>query len=289
MRSAILDPVRLLAATASRWLPLVAVFSMIGAVPEVYIRANAADLFHNLDGGSFVDLDLAMAALGVLLVVLLGKLLVELVALMFAFVILADVTAGRPSDLVAGIRRLASWRLQVSWLVSGMFEQAAISTWFIGGALLLVPFGFATTAAYEEGSGLAALGRSVHLGVGVPGDRPGLRVAVPVTLGFLASAAIQSMITFASCTLSPATAEPNPAAILSGKFDLASLLPPFGPIDAVMMFALAPLTMLPTVYMITVQQMGYWAARRAEEPMVPFAASQEPPCAAVSRRSPSSP
>ena len=59
--------------------------------------------------------------------------MVELLALMFAFVILADLSAGRTPDVWAGLRRLASWKLQFAWLVAGVFEQTAISMWFLRG------------------------------------------------------------------------------------------------------------------------------------------------------------
>lgn len=262
---AVIAPVGLLARTAVRWLPLVATLAVVATLPKVFVSLALPDAVAAMGGLQELDADLALSALGVLLVLYGLKLVIELLALMFAFVILADITAGRRSDIWAGLRRLASWKLQFAWLFAGLFEQLAISLWFLGGGLVLVPFGFVTTAAYEEGSGFAAFGRSMTLGLGANGDRPGLRVAIPVTIGFLAFFLVQSLVSVVSWVFAPSDASASLLALVTGgaDVDLARLVPSYGGGDVVMDLLLAPVAMLPTVYMITVQQLGYHAAARA--------------------------
>ncbi len=267
---AIVAPFRLLVREARQWLPIVAILAMIAALPDVLVRYYVPDLVSLSMRAAMEDPTLLLTGLYAALVLVSGQLVVELLALMFAFVILADLSAGRTPNIPAGLRRLASWKLQFVWIVAGIFEQTAISTWFLGGALLLVPFAFVTTSAYEDDNGWTAFGRSIDLGflrVGPESwDRPGFRVALPVTLGFFVGFLVNALLGLASCLTSAATAVPSVLALLEGRMpESASLMPSYGIGSVVFDLALAPLAMLPTVYMITVQQTAYWQARRGAE------------------------
>lgn len=267
--TAILNPATLLAENLGRWAPLVVGFSFVSAIPEILVRIYAPEGMRLIGGGRLLDTDMLVTALMALLVMLGAKFVVEFATFMFVFVILADLTAGRPPDLGAGLRRLASWRLQFVWLVAGLFEQTAISLWFIGGALLLIPVGLVTTAAYEEDSGMAAFGRSMRLGMGAPGvpisQWPGVRLAAAVTVGFVAGAALQGAVSAFSFASSGVGDPAALATLLNGGMpDLEALLPSFGPLDAVIAVLTAPLALAPTIYMMTAQQLTYWETRRAE-------------------------
>jgi hypothetical protein len=165
------------------------------------------------------------------------------------------------------VRRLASLRLQLAWLVSGTIEQIAVSLWFVGAALLLVPFGFATTAAYEENAGMSSLGRSLRLGTSEHAPGVGVRLAVAVTAGFAATALVKAVVGAASLAWAVTNMWPTFSALARG--DMLALmdvsLPSYGPIDIAFDVVLAPLGMLPFVYMMAVQQLAYWESRRAEE------------------------
>lgn len=267
--TAILHPLELLIKHAARWAPLVITFSMVAAIPEILVNVYAPEVMNLIGGGSLLDSDMLVTALMAVLVLIGAKFIVEFATFMFVFIILADITAGRVSDLGAGLRRLASWRLQLVWLVAGLFEQTAISLWFLGGALLLVPVGLVTTAAYEEDAGMAAFGRSMRLGMpgqdAPMGQWPGTRLAVAVTVGFLAGAALNGAISAASM-LSSGVGDPGALATLmaGGMPDLTSLLPAYGPFDAALDLVTAPIALLPTIYMMTAQQLTYWETRRAE-------------------------
>lgn len=267
--TAIVQPLELLVKHAGRWAPLVVGFSMVAAIPEILVHVYAPQAMSLIGGGSLLDSDMLVSALLAVLVLIGAKFVVEFATFMFVFIILADITAGRPSDLGQGLRRLASWRLQLVWLVAGLFEQTAISLWFLGGALLLVPVGLVTTAAYEEDSGMAAFGRSMRLGMpgeGRPmGQWPATRLAVAVTVGFVGGAALNGAVAAASFATS-GVGDPGALATLlnGGMPDLSTLLPAYGPLNAVMDLILAPIALLPTIYMMTAQQLTYWETRRAE-------------------------
>lgn len=265
----LLEPARLLVRTADRWLPWVGGIAMVGALPEIAIQLALPDVMRGLgsmDAIASMDTELVLAALYAVMVLLLFKLIFELASLMMAFVILADITSGRPPGLWSGLKRLASWRLQFAWLFAGMLEQMAISLWFVGGALLLVPFGLATTSAYEENNGFGSFGRSLRLGqIGAPIGH-GFRVAAGVTVGFFVAFLLRTLVSLASCAVSASHYRTSIVALLTGgDLDLSALsVPSFGPVDIFFALILAPIAVLPTVYMITVQQMAYWAARKDE-------------------------
>lgn len=224
-----------------------------------------------------IDLRLVLTVLTVVAGAFAVKLLVQLVALMVVFVVLADLTAGRAPDLGGGLARLASWRLQGAWLVAGVLEQVAISLWFVGGAAVLVPFGLVTTAAYEEGCGFGAFGRSHRLGQARFGPgafgQAGARLAAGVTLAFLAWFTADTLVGLVSCVGSLAGAADTLGGAPAGDIDPAALQAwitaatkpaETGPLDAALTLVLAPLSMLPTVYMMTLQQQTYWWARAAD-------------------------
>jgi hypothetical protein len=266
-----LAPARLLVREVRHWLPLVTVLAMVSAGPEILVKSILPDAGALLGGFTTLDLDLLVSGLGAVMILLGVKFLVELVTFMFAFVILADLTAGRTPDLRAGLRRLASWRLQGVWLLAGVLEQTAISMWWLGGTFLLLPFGLVTTAAYEEDSGFKAFPRSVDMGLKQAGpggmDRPGMRLAVAVTAGFFVGFVVSSLLSVASCVATAATSGAALwGALSSGQAPDGSLtMPGYGPVDIVMDLVFSPVAMLPTIYMMTVQQMTYWDVRRAEQ------------------------
>jgi hypothetical protein len=263
------EPARLLVATASRWLPWVGGLAMVGALPEIAVQLALPDIVRSLgslDAIASMDAEFITAAAFAVMVLLLLKLIFELAALMLAFVILADITSGRDADLWGGLRRLASWKLQFAWLFAGFMEQIAISVWFLGGGLLLVPFGMATTAAYEEDNGFASFGRSMRLGqIGNPIGH-GFRIAAGVTIGFFAAFVLRTLVSTVSCAFTAGHYSTGILALLSGgQLDPSAFsVPDYGPVDIFFALILAPLTVLPTVYMMTVQQLAYWAARKDE-------------------------
>lgn len=267
----VIDALSLLTSEARHWLPIVAGLSMVAAAPEAVIEHYMPDPIVLLGEILHMDSQLLMAGLGTVLVLIGLKLVIELLALMLAFVILADLSAGRRPDLAAGLLRLASWKLQFAWIVAGLFEQAAISGWFLGGTLLLLPLGLVTTVAYEEDNGFQAFPRAVHLGLMEMGPaRPGFRIAVAVALGFFAGFVINTAISVVSFASSAADAGPGLLELFNALQggQVPSLPAPVvnetawaGPIMGVL---LAPIAMLPTVFMIVVQQMTYWKARAFE-------------------------
>lgn len=270
----ILDAVRLLVREVRHWLPIVAVLAMVAALPEALIEHYMPDTATLLDILLSMDMEAVAVAAGMVGLLLSMKLVIELVALMFAFVILADLSAGRTPDVWAGMRRLASWKLQFAWLVAGLFEQTAISMWFLGGTLLLLPVGLATTVAYEEDNGFQSFPRAFRLGLLEMGPaRPGIRIAVAVALGFLLGSIVSGAIGVVSCATSAASVGPGVFDLLNAvqSGQVPALLPgltvesSFGWGSVVFAVLLSPIAMLPTVFMITVQQMTYWQARRFDE------------------------
>lgn len=268
----VMDAARLLVNEVHHWLPVVAVLAMIASVPEALLEHYLPDAGALLGEVAQMDTETLLAGLGMALVVLGLGLVIQLLALMLAFVILADLSAGRTPDILQGLRRLASWKLQFVWLAAGLFEQTAISMWFLGGALFLLPIGLVTTVAYEEDSGFAAFPRALQLGLMEMGPaRPGMRVAVAVTIGFFVGFLVNMLISFVSCATTAASSGP-------GLFDFYTTLqggglpvvPPAASgaaswLGAVFTVLLSPIAMLPTVFMMTVQQMTYWQARRFQE------------------------
>lgn len=269
---ATIAPARLLIRNTRHWLPIVAVLAVFAAVPEALITYFSKDLLPLvLSSVSMGDPTLVLSGAGMVLVLILFGFVIELLAYMLVFVILADISAGREVDLGAGIRRLASLRLQAAWLIAGVFEQIAISLWFIGGALWMWPLGMVTTAAYEEESGFAAFRRSVDLGWGEDGpgwfDRPGLRIAVPITLGMAADFGVRTLTELVSCAVSAGAAAPTLIQLSQMKSLPTELpdLPGSGPVDIILTLFFAPLGLIPTVYMMAAQQTTYWQARRRAE------------------------
>ena len=198
-----LAPLQLLHRELRHWLPMVVVLSMLSVVPETLLATVVPDPLAMVSGGADLDPEVMLSALAAFLGVAAAKMLVQLVTLMIAFVVLADLTAGRAPNVWAGLARLGSWRLQGAWIVAGMFEQIAISLWFLGGGAVLIPLGLVTTAAYEEASGFAAFTRSnelgrLHVSSGTFGPA-GTRLAVGVTLAFALWFLCDSLIGLASC------------------------------------------------------------------------------------------
>lgn len=267
LAESILAPARLLVREARHWLPIVAALAMVAALPGVVIQTFAPEALSLLGGWAELDFDVLLAGLSVIVVMWGLQLILQLVGYMLVFVVLADLTAGRRPDLLAGLRRLASWRLQGVWLLAALFEQTAIDLWFVGGAFLLVPCGLVTIAAYEEATGFQAFSRSFELGTMEMGPaRPGVRIAVAVTLGFAVGLLVSGLVSLASCVASGGGGASPVFALLSGNLSLESLtLPAYGWTDAAAAVLLAPLGMLPTVYMMATQQVVYWQARRLDE------------------------
>ncbi len=183
--------VRLLAAGAGAWLPLLLILGWLSAVPEAVGQRFLPDVLRYVVTPYGLDENLLLGvALGAMIVVLL-QLIVRLIALVLVFIVIADLAAGRPVDIRAGLRRTLAWRLQFSWLLSSVIFSAATGLWFIGGCIIFLPYGLAIADAYETDSGLAAFGRSSRLGtmrVGGPGSaQPGWSLAGASTvlmLGF---------------------------------------------------------------------------------------------------------
>lgn len=188
----------LLARSATSWLFPVVILACLGAVPEAFLEYHAQELVILLTGPGGIDLALGGGAL-LLLCILLGQLVLQLVGLLWAFIVIADVAAGRPVDIRAGLRRTLSWRLQLSWLVSTLIVGSATGGWWMGGCLLLLPFGFAVVDAYESGSGLGAFGRSVKMGLTKVGGGDLSRLAWPIVT---ASTALLAGVWLLSCGLS---------------------------------------------------------------------------------------
>lgn len=267
----VVDALGLLWREARHWLPIVAVLAMIAALPEALLQLYMPDPMAMISEVLEMDVDMLIAGLGAISILLMLQLVIQLLGLMFAFVILADLSAGRTPDVWAGLRRLASWKLQFAWLVAGLFEQTAISLWFLGGGLLLLPLGLATTTAYEEDNGFTSFSRSIHLGMLEMGvAKPGTRIAVAVTLGFFVGFLVTALISLISCATSAASAAPGLlefyTALQLGEIPEIPASPAhrYGWLNVAMDLVLAPLGMLPTVFMMTVQQMTYWQARRFE-------------------------
>ncbi|MDP2309204.1 MAG: hypothetical protein Q8P18_24485 [Pseudomonadota bacterium] len=263
----ILAPARLLVEQAGRWLPIVVALAMVSALPEIVVQTYLPEALSFAGGWTEIDVDFIIASAGTLAIMCGMKLVLELVAYMLVFVVLADLTAGRTPRLWSGLGRLASWRLQGAWIVAGFFEQTAIDLWFLGAALLLIPFGLVTVAAYEEASGFKAFPRSLKLGTMDMGPaKVGVRIAIAVTLGFAISLLLSALVWLVSFVTSAGGAASPLFSILSGTLpDGGFALPAFGWKDAAKTLLLSPLAMLPTVYMMATQQVVYWQARRHEE------------------------
>ena len=271
-----LAPLQLLHRELRHWLPMVVVLSMLSVVPETLLATVVPDPLAMVSGGADLDPEVMLSALAAFLGVAAAKMLVQLVTLMIAFVVLADLTAGRAPNVWAGLARLGSWRLQGAWIVAGMFEQIAISLWFLGGGAVLIPLGLVTTAAYEEASGFAAFTRSnelgrLHVSSGTFGPA-GTRLAVGVTLAFALWFLCDSLIGLASCagsifSMSSALEGRSVESILAGTG--APVLPAHTGFDVAMDLLLAPLALMPTIYMMTLQQITYWQARTVADGEAP--------------------
>ncbi|MSQ02469.1 MAG: hypothetical protein EXR71_11360 [Myxococcales bacterium] len=199
--------VRTLAAGAGVWLPLLLLLGWVSALPGAVAERFLADVLRSLISPYGLDVNLLFGIALAAMVVMLLQLIVQLVALVLAFIAVADLVAGRPVDIRAGLRRTLAWRLQFSWLVSGVIFSTATGLWFIGGCVIFLPYGLAIVDAYESGSGLAAFGRSSRLGtvpLGGPGSaQPGWSVAGASTVLMLAFFVLSGTLTVVSSALSP--------------------------------------------------------------------------------------
>lgn len=267
LRESILGPARLLVREAHRWLPIVVALAMVSALPEIAVRTFLPEVLSLAGGWTELDSDFLVASLGVLAIMWGLKLIVELATYMLVFVVLADLTAGRAPRLWSGLGRLASWRLQGAWIVAGLVEQTAIDLWFVGAAVLLIPFGLVTVAAYEEDSGLGAFPRSFALGTMKMGPASaGARIAIAVTLCFAISLLLNAIIGLVSFAVSGGGAAAQLLSLLTGTLPADGLtLPVLTRTDAAFSLFFAPLGMLPTVYMMATQQVVYWQARGHEQ------------------------
>lgn len=196
-----------LARGATQWVPLALVLGWLAALPGALAERMVPEYVGYVLQPWGVDPNALMALLIVALVVLLVQITVELVALALLYIIAADLVAGRPLDLLAGLRRTLAWRLQVSWLVSSVLYSTATRLWFLGGCLLFVPYGFAVPDAYEQGSGLGAFGRARRLGNlrigGGRGPQPGWTLAGASTVLLLLFAVLSVGLSIVSSFLAP--------------------------------------------------------------------------------------
>lgn len=189
----------LLGRSANRWLLPVVLLSWFGAIPEVMTEYYLTDILSLLTGPGDFEAIFAGGAL-LLALVLLAQLVLQLVALLWAFLVLADMAAGREVNLRAGLRRTLSWRLQFSWLLSLLLVSVGTSLWWIGGCILLLPYGLAVVDAYETDSGMSAFGRSVRLGLARSAGNPNAPLAWPiVSVSTLVLAAAALLSCGASC------------------------------------------------------------------------------------------
>ncbi len=205
--SALSTTVRLLVSGAAVWLPTLLVLGFIGAVPGAAAERFLPDVMRYLVSPYGLDVNLLFGvAMGAMIVVLL-QLVVQLVALVLAFIVIADLAAGRAVDLRAGLRRTLAWRLQFSWLLSSVIFSTATGLWFIGGCIIFLPYGLAIADAYETNSGLAAFGRSSRLGtvrLAGPGSaQPGWSLAGASTVLMLAFFVVTGTLTVVNSLLSP--------------------------------------------------------------------------------------
>ena len=267
---AILAPLRLLAQTVWRWLPIVVALAMLSALPGIFLQVMAPEALSLLGGWMALDPDLLFTGLMIFVMAWSLKLLLELVAYMLVFIVLADLTAGRPSDLGGGLRRLASWKLQGAWIVAGIFEQTSIDLWFFGGGLLLIPFGLVTVTAYEEANGFTAFGRSLALGKLPLGQTPaGVRIAAAATAGFFVGMVVSGVLGVIEWAVTPSGTGGLLLSLLSGTIPATGFsLPEYGAVDAAIALFLAPFGLLPTVYLMALQQVTYWQVRAVEEEQV---------------------
>lgn len=264
---AILAPVRLLAHEVWRWLPIVVALAMLSALPGIFLQVMAPEALSLLGGWMALDPDLLFTGLMIFVMAWSLKLLLELVAYMLVFIVLADLTAGRPSDLGGGLRRLASWRLQGAWIVAGLLEQTAIDLWFFGGGLLLIPFGLVTVTAYEEANGFTAFGRSLALGKLPLGQTPaGVRIAAAATAGFFVGMVVSGVLGVIEWAVTPSGTGALLMSLMSGTIpETGFSLPAYSWVDAAIGLFLAPFGLLPTVYLMALQQDTYWRVRTLEE------------------------
>lgn len=180
-----------LARGAAQWLPVALVFGWASAVPGVVVERMVPAYASLLLQPWGVDPNALMGLLLLALVGVLCQLILQLLALLLLYIVAADLVAGRPLDLRAGLRRTLGWRLQFSWLLSSVLYSTATRLWFLGGCLLFVPYGMAVPDAYEADSGLRAFPRAQRLGAlrigGGRGPQPGWTLAGASTvllLGF---------------------------------------------------------------------------------------------------------
>lgn len=95
-------------------------------------------------------------------------------------VCLAHVVGGRPAGLMDSLRPVFTAPFLLAYLVSLVVTILAFGTCCFGGFLIWVPLGLILPTAIEEGTGMAAVGRSMDLSLMRTGpglfDRPGWKV-----------------------------------------------------------------------------------------------------------------
>ena len=197
---------RIVWTSAPAWILPVALLSVIGELPEAWLRYSARGYYAELTAGGGME-PLGVQALAMAgLIGLMFSLTMQLVAVAWGFLVISEVAAGRPAGIAEGLRRTLAWRLQLSWLVSAFLVSTAHRLWFIGGCFLLLPFGFAPSDAYERATGMSAISRAGKLGfsVGPHGGKLGVPMAIVSTGLLLATAVIDTVLSTVNAMLSPA-------------------------------------------------------------------------------------
>jgi hypothetical protein len=217
--AALVATFRVFRESAPSWFIPVALIAVVGELPEAALRYYARDYFGSLVAGGGADL-VAIQALGMsALLGLLFALTMQLAAVLWGFLVISEVAAGRPAGIAEGLRRTLAWRLQFSWLISVFMITTGHRLWFIGGCFLLVPFGFALTDAYERATGMAALGRAGRLGFSI-GPHGG-KLAVPMAI---ASTVLMFGIVVADVFLAGVSAVFSPAVNIGALTEVSQQL-----------------------------------------------------------------
>jgi hypothetical protein len=271
--AAIRASVALLGRSFTGWLLPIVLLGWFAALPEALAARHLDDLLGMIAGPNGFDLQMIGGVAYAGLVALFFKLLLDLVALQWAFTVLADVAAGREVSLTGGLRRMASWKLQVSWLVSGVLVSLGTSVWYFGGCLLLLPFGFAVAEAYEQQNGMAAIGASARLGLarGPGGTRYGMPMVL-VSTGLLLLAALLSCGVDLGGMVFSSGPDVDTLLAAAGKLDparpdalVSTLVKVFFPTpswpETLTTIFVAPARQLVEVALLAIQLVGYHHAR----------------------------
>ncbi len=279
--AALRDAFSLLGRSITGWLLPVVLMAWFSALPEALAARHLDDIVAAVAGPGGFDLDLMGGIAYAGLVAMLFKLILDLVALQWAFTVLADVAAGRPVSLTGGLRRMASWKLQFSWLVSGTLVSMGTGIWYFGGCFLLLPLGFAVAEAYEQQNGMAALGESARLGLqrGPNGARLGMSMVIASTGLLFAALVLSCGVDVGGSFFSSG---PDLEALLAvlGKVDPArpellvgalihALFPTPSWPETITTILVSPARQLVEVALLGVQLVAYHHARRLVPPPVP--------------------